>query len=94
MKADIHPKTHLIKAKCACGASFDIESTIDNDITLDVCSQCHPFYTGKSNLIDTAGRVDKFKERLARTSQLKEEAEKRAAAKKAKTKAKKADTDK
>lgn len=86
MKADIHPKTHLIKAKCACGAVFDIESTIDNDITLDVCSQCHPFYTGKSNLIDTAGRVDRFKERLARTGKFKEAAQKRAAEKKAKAK--------
>ncbi|GEM_PF-159439 len=72
MKEGIHPKTQIIKAKCACGASFDIESTLDKNIELEVCSQCHPFYTGKQNLIDTAGRVDKFKERQAKTEQMRQ----------------------
>lgn len=77
MKTAIHPKTQLIKATCACGASHTVESTLDHDIQIDVCSQCHPFYTGKQNLIDIAGRVDKFKERLAKTEQLKATAKKK-----------------
>ena len=93
MKADIPPKTHLIKANCACGASFNIESTLDQDITLEVCSQCHPFYTGKKNLIDTAGRVDKFKERLAKTSQMKEAVKAAAKVKKTKPTTEKEKTD-
>jgi len=72
MKQEIHPKTQTIKAKCACGAVFNIESTLNKDLELEVCSQCHPFYTGKQNIIDTAGRVDKFKERLAKTKELQE----------------------
>ena len=70
MKTDIQPKTQEIKAVCACGATFTVTSTLDHDIQLDVCSQCHPFYTGKQNMIDTAGRVDKFRERANKTSSL------------------------
>jgi len=70
MKQDIHPKTQMISAKCACGAVFNIESTLSDNLELEVCSQCHPFYTGKQNIIDTAGRLDKFKERQAKTEQL------------------------
>ena len=73
MKQGIHPKTQMIKAQCACGAVFNIESTLNKDIELEVCSQCHPFYTGKQNIIDTAGRLDKFKERMAKTEQLKKD---------------------
>lgn len=70
MKSTIHPETHAIKATCACGAVFTVTSTLDHDIQLDVCSQCHPFYTGKQNMIDAAGRVDRFRERMAKTSSL------------------------
>lgn len=70
MKATIHPATQTIKAQCACGAEFAIESTLNENIHLDVCSQCHPFYTGKQNLIDAAGRVDKFKARQAKALKL------------------------
>lgn len=80
MQSTIHPTTHTIKATCACGATFEVESTLDHDIQLDVCSQCHPFYTGKQNLVDTAGRVDRFRERQAKASKMQEQK----AAKKAK----------
>lgn len=73
MKPTIHPATNQIKATCACGAAFEIESTLDHDIQLDVCSQCHPFYTGKQNMVDTAGRVDRFRERLAKSASMKEQ---------------------
>ncbi len=65
MKKDIHP-TYYPDAKitCACGASFSAGSTIET-IHVEICSQCHPFYTGKEKLLDTAGRVDKFRARIA-----------------------------
>lgn len=62
MKKDIHPTYFDTTATCACGATYDISSTQEN-VKVEVCSACHPFYTGKSNMIDTAGRVDKFKKR-------------------------------
>lgn len=64
MKKDIHPEVNKISAKCACGASFDVETT-SKDIDVEICSQCHPFYTGKEKTIDAAGRVEKFKARQA-----------------------------
>ena len=64
MKKDIHPETNKIKATCACGASFDVETT-SKDIDVEICSQCHPFFTGKEKTIDAAGRVEKFKARAA-----------------------------
>lgn len=70
MKQGIHPTTNLVKAVCACGATHEITTTLKDDLHLDVCSQCHPFYTGKQNLIDTAGRVDRFRARQQRTSDL------------------------
>jgi len=62
MKADIHPTYHKAKVTCACGAKFELGSTLES-YHVDICSKCHPFYTGKQKLVDTAGRVDKFKER-------------------------------
>jgi|TARA_Y100000310_G_scaffold63585_1_gene59054 large subunit ribosomal protein L31 len=61
MKTDIHP-TYNKKAKvtCACGNSFDVGSTA-NELSVEICSKCHPFYTGQEKVIDTAGRIDKFK---------------------------------
>lgn len=67
MKKDIHPKTRISKFECACGAAFDGETTKrDEVVKLDICSSCHPFYTGKQKIIDTAGRVDKFNKRYAK----------------------------
>ncbi len=64
MKTGIHPTYHTEgKTKCSCGHTFTIGSTVDK-ISTDLCSQCHPFYTGKQKLVDTAGRVDKFRARV------------------------------
>ena len=64
MKTDIHPPYEAIKVVCSCGNAFETRSTSTKDeIHLDVCSSCHPFYTGKQKIVDTAGRVEKFKSR-------------------------------
>ncbi len=60
MKEGIHPEYKLGTVRCACGNEFQTHSTV-GDITVEICSQCHPFFTGKQKLIDTAGRVDKFR---------------------------------
>jgi large subunit ribosomal protein L31 len=61
MSKDIHPKYHEITVSCSCGNKFTTRSTMDKkELQLEICSQCHPFYTGKQKLVDTAGRVDKF----------------------------------
>ena len=66
MKKDIHPKYFSnSKVQCACGANFEVGSTKEA-IETEVCFKCHPFYTGKEKIIDTAGRVEKFKQRMAK----------------------------
>lgn len=65
MKSDIHPKTNLVMVKCACGNTFETITTKDS-LTVDICSKCHPFYTGKQKLVDTGGRVEKFNKRMGR----------------------------
>lgn len=60
MKKDIHPKYGKASVRCACGNTFETRST-KKDIHVEICSSCHPFYTGKQKLIDTGGRVDRFK---------------------------------
>lgn len=60
MKPDIHPNYTEIKVTCSCGESFTVRSTLNEDLRVEVCSQCHPFYTGKQKILDTAGRVDRF----------------------------------
>ena len=68
MKKDIHPKYHTkATATCACGASFVVGSTKDN-ISVEICSACHPFYTGADKVLDTAGRVERFKSRALKAS--------------------------
>tara|TARA_R110002167_G_scaffold100989_5_gene263423 strand:- start:1495 stop:1707 length:213 start_codon:yes stop_codon:yes gene_type:complete len=64
MKEGIHPEYQAIEAKCSCGNVFKTRSTLCKDLTLDVCSACHPFYTGKQKVMDTGGRIDKFKKRF------------------------------
>ena len=64
MKEGIHPKYEAIKVTCSCGHSFETRSTRTEDLHLDVCSECHPFYTGKQKVVDTGGRVDRFKKRF------------------------------
>jgi len=68
MKADIHPKYEQITARCSCGNEIQTRSPPCEDIHLEVCSQCHPFYTGKQKLMDTAGRIDRFNRRFGRGS--------------------------
>jgi large subunit ribosomal protein L31 len=64
MKADIHPEYKAVAVTCSCGNSFETRSTIGKEqLSVEVCSQCHPFYTGKQKIMDTAGQVDKFRRR-------------------------------
>lgn len=66
MKPDIHPTYQTATVHCACGNTFETRSTTPN-ISVEICSACHPFYTGKQKLIDTAGRVERFRQRYANT---------------------------
>ena len=67
MKSGIHPDYHAVKVTCACGNSFDTQSTLKGDsLQVEVCSSCHPFYTGKQKIVDTGGRVEKFRQKYAR----------------------------
>jgi len=69
MKAKIHPAYGDIVVTCSCGNIFKTRSTIDKDLQIEICSNCHPFYTGKQKIIDSGGRVDKFRRRYgAKTS--------------------------
>ncbi len=66
MKTEIHPSYDAIKVVCSCGNAFETRSTSSKDeLHIDVCSNCHPFYTGKQKIVDTAGRVEKFKSRYS-----------------------------
>ncbi len=60
MKSDIHPTYNEIEVTCSCGNVFKTKSTMNKALHIEVCSECHPFYTGKQKIIDTAGRVEKF----------------------------------
>ena len=67
MKPEIHPNYATVTVTCSCGNSFETKSTLSDDsLQLDVCSACHPFYTGQQKIVDTAGRVDKFRKRYGR----------------------------
>jgi large subunit ribosomal protein L31 len=65
MKAGIHPEYKQIAVTCTCGNKFETRSTIGHDLQVEVCSNCHPFYTGKQKIVDTGGRVDKFRKKYA-----------------------------
>jgi large subunit ribosomal protein L31 len=81
MKAAIHPTYHEVKVHCACGNSFQTRSTNREDINVEICSNCHPFFTGKQKLLDTAGRVERFRRKYAKSDAAKTEAAKTEAAK-------------
>ena len=66
MKPEIHPKYTDMAVICACGNTFKTRSTMGDELQIEICSECHPFFTGKQKLIDTAGRVDRFNKRYAR----------------------------
>ncbi len=61
MKSGIHPEYTAVTITCSCGNTIETHSTLGRDIHVEVCSACHPFYTGKQKIVDTAGRVDKFR---------------------------------
>ena len=66
MKPEIHPAYSEIKVSCSCGNNFQTRSTLSKDLHIDVCSKCHPFYTGKQKIVDTGGRVDKFRKKYGK----------------------------
>ncbi len=66
MKADIHPDYQEITVTCSCGNEFKTRSTMNKPLNIEVCSQCHPFYTGKQKIVDTAGRVEKFRQKYSK----------------------------
>jgi large subunit ribosomal protein L31 len=82
MKAGIHPAYEEVRVVCACGSNFQTRSTHKGDIRVEICSSCHPFFTGRQKLIDTEGRVDRFQKKYAKAREA-------AAQKKAATEAKK-----
>ncbi|MHB8345632.1 MAG: 50S ribosomal protein L31 [Acidiferrobacterales bacterium] len=63
MKTGIHPEYTEIHVTCACGNSFTTRSTLGHDLQVEVCASCHPFYTGKQKIVDSAGRVEKFRQK-------------------------------
>ncbi len=65
MKAEIHPEYHEVTVKCACGSEVQTRMTI-KELTVEICSACHPFYTGKQKLMDTQGRIEKFNRKYAK----------------------------
>lgn len=68
MKPEIHPAYNQIQVSCSCGNTFQTGSTAGKDLSIEVCSVCHPFYTGKQKVLDTAGQVDKFRRRYGAKS--------------------------
>ncbi|MCZ6748929.1 MAG: 50S ribosomal protein L31 [SAR324 cluster bacterium] len=66
MKPDIHPEFKETTFRCACGNTFTAMSTLGGEHRMEICSNCHPFFTGKEKLIDTAGRIEKFRRRYAK----------------------------
>jgi len=66
MKAAIHPSYNEVRVHCACGNAFMTRSTHKGDISVEICSNCHPFFTGKQKLMDTAGRVERFRRKYAK----------------------------
>ncbi|HMF75192.1 MAG TPA: 50S ribosomal protein L31 [Bryobacteraceae bacterium] len=70
MKAGIHPAYEEVRVICACGSTFATRSTHKGDLRVEICSSCHPFFTGKQKLIDTEGRVDRFQKKAAKALEL------------------------
>jgi large subunit ribosomal protein L31 len=68
MKDSIHPAYKDIKVSCACGNSFVTRSTLGKDLNVEICSSCHPFYTGKQKIVDSGGRVEKFRQKYAQNA--------------------------
>ncbi len=77
MKAAIHPAYHEVRVHCACGNVFTTRSTHKGEISLEICSNCHPFFTGKQKLVDTAGRVERFRRKYEKAGVAKATTEKK-----------------
>jgi len=75
-KQGIHPAYNEIRVVCACGSNFVTRSTHKGDIHVEICAACHPFFTGKQKLVDTAGRVERFRRKYAKSEEAKAEASK------------------
>jgi large subunit ribosomal protein L31 len=69
MKAGIHPAYNEVKVVCACGDTFNTRSTHKGDLRVEICSACHPFFTGRQKLVDTEGRVDRFQKKVIRSQE-------------------------
>lgn len=85
MKAGIHPAYDEVNVVCACGSTFHTRSTHKGDLRVEICSSCHPFFTGRQKLIDTEGRVDRFQKKYAKAAEAKKVADAKKAEKAAKT---------
>ncbi|MBV6433949.1 MAG: 50S ribosomal protein L31 [Bryobacteraceae bacterium] len=72
MKAGIHPAYNECSVICACGSVFKTRSTHKGDIRVEICSSCHPFFTGRQKLVDTEGRVDRFNKKVQRSREMQE----------------------
>ncbi|AYH44855.1 MULTISPECIES: 50S ribosomal protein L31 [Rhodocyclales] len=71
MKADIHPNYNAVQVTCSCGNSFETRSTLGKPVLhVEVCAACHPFYTGKQKIVDTAGRVERFRQKYGSVQRL------------------------
>ena len=66
MKADTHPNYDTISVRCTCGNTFETRSTLRGEISVELCNECHPFFTGKQKLVDSGGRVERFNKRYGR----------------------------
>jgi large subunit ribosomal protein L31 len=77
MKAGIHPAYDEVNVTCACGSTFRTRSTHKGDLRVEICSACHPFFTGRQKLVDTEGRVDRFQKKYAKAREM--QAQKKAA---------------
>jgi large subunit ribosomal protein L31 len=86
MKEGIHPQYKPVKVRCACGNEFEAGST-KKEIRVEICSACHPFFTGKQKLVDSAGRVERFYKKYSHIGQFKDKAEEMEAARRAKAEA-------
>ena len=69
MKKGIHPNYYDVEVTCSCGNKFNTKSTVGKPLRIEVCSACHPFYTGKQKIVDTAGRVERFRQKYATLQQ-------------------------
>lgn len=65
MKKDLHPKVYATKIRCACGYEFEAKSTVGEELHVEICSHCHPFFTGEQRFVDSAGRIDRFRKKYA-----------------------------